>query len=94
MDSKTQFINQKELREWWVSISGDSRFDAVLLYAAAITLETCPSAEQREGVIYMKEVLLTMGDKMSEAPDFPSPGLNHNLETQRRTLETDNQKTK
>lgn len=94
MDAKTHFVSNKELREWWSDISNTPKFDLVLLHAAAIALETCPSAEQREGVIFLKNVLLTMSNADSETPNFPSPGLNHNLDSARKTLETDKTPTK
>jgi hypothetical protein len=92
MDAKNQFLNQKPLAEWWASIAGDPKFDAVLLHAAAVTLEACPDSQQRAGVLFFKEVLLTLSQKDSAGPEFAKPGLNHDLEVHRKTVETEQTK--
>jgi hypothetical protein len=94
MTAKDQFINNKPLAEWWAAIAGDTRFDSVLLHAAAVALETCPSSEQREGVIFLKEILLTIAQKEAPVVEFAKPGLNHNLEIKRRTNEEPEQDKK
>ena len=86
MNSKEQFLSDKQLHEWWAVISKDARFDKVLLHAAGCALESCPSAEQRAGVLAFKEILLTLSDVNSEPILFPTTGLSHNLEPKSRTL--------
>ncbi len=86
MTSKEQFIRQKELAAWWQGVASDTRFDSVLVYAAAATLESCPSAEQREGVIFFREMLLNLSLPEAPPPAFARPGLNHDLDIARRTL--------
>jgi hypothetical protein len=88
MDSKNQFISHKELAEWWASIANDPKFDSVLLYASNVAFEACPSAEQREGVLRFKDILLTLSNQDAPAIDFPQPGLQHNLDTKRKTTES------
>ena len=89
MKAKIQFLSSsKTLVEWWTSVSIDPRFDLVLLHAGNIALESCPSAEQREGVLFLKETLLTMSQTDIPTPDFPGPGMNHNLDTKRKTIES------
>jgi hypothetical protein len=87
MTSKEQFIQNQNLASWWGGISQDARFDQVLLHASGVALESCPSSEQRAGVLAFKEILLTLSDKEAEPVKFVSPGLDHNLEVQRRTVE-------
>lgn len=86
MNAKNQFIANKDLAAWWGIIANDARFDAVLLHASAATLESCPSAEQREGVLFLKETLLTLSQPDAEAPKFAQPGLKHDLEVHRRNI--------
>lgn len=95
MNAKDQFLSQKTLAEWWASIAGDSKFDAVMLHAQAVALETCPSAEQREGVLTFKDILLTISHAEAKTPKFAKPGINHNLDIPSRTAKpkkTDNKK--
>lgn len=86
MDSKTQFISNKNLSAWWASVAGDSRFDQVLLHASAVAFESCPSLEQRDGILKFKELLLTLSQPDAPAVAFSQPGLKHNLEPKPRTL--------
>ena len=86
MNAKTQFISDKDLAAWWSSVSQDTRFDKVMLHASAAALEGCPSAEQREGILKFKDLLLTMSQPDAEPIDFAKPGLKHDLEVPRKTV--------
>lgn len=86
MTAKDLFLQNKELAKWWAGIANDTRFDQVMLHAAAITLEGCPSPDQRLGVIFLKEVLLTLSQPESGPPQFAQPGLKHELDLHRRTI--------
>ena len=86
MTAKELFLQNKELAKWWAGIANDVRFDQVMLHAAAITLEGCPSPDQRMGVIFLKEVLLTLSEPESGPPLFAQPGLKHELDVHRRTI--------
>jgi hypothetical protein len=86
MDSKTQFLSNKTLSEWWATISNDTRFDQVLLHSSAVAFENLPSAEQRDGILKFKEILLTLSQPDSPPVAFSQPGLSHNLEPKDRTL--------
>jgi hypothetical protein len=86
MTSKDQFIANKTLAQWWASISNDDKFDQVMLHASAVAFENCPSAEQRDGVLKFKEILLTLSQPDSPTVAFSQPGLSHNLEPKSRTL--------
>lgn len=95
MDSKTQFISSKELAAWWGSVSNDERFDRVLLYASGVAFEGVASSEQREGILRFKEILMTLASAEAPPVKFVSPGLNHDLEPQRRIVQPpENQPTK
>jgi hypothetical protein len=94
MDSKTQFISHKELAEWWASIANDPKFDSVLLYASNVAFEACPSAEQRDGVLRFREILLTLSNADSVLVDFAKPGLSHNLDVKRKTIKPNPKKDK
>lgn len=87
MDTKTQFLSDKTLSSWWGGIANDSRFDRVLLHASGVALESCPSVEQRAGVLAFREILLTLANPDAEAVKFSSPGLIHDLDVPRRTVE-------
>ena len=92
MDTKSQFIANKKLAEWWGSIANDARFDHVLLHASGCALEGLPSAEQRDGVLKFKEILLTLSDSDAKPVSFASPGLHHNLEPKPRAIEVNTDK--
>jgi hypothetical protein len=85
MNAKTSFINDKNLAEWWASIANDRRFDTMLLHAGNIAFEACPSAEQREGILRFKDILLTISQPDAAPVDFPKPGLHHDLGSPRKT---------
>ena len=87
MNSKTSFIQNKELAEWWAVISGDSRFDKVVSTLKGMAFEACPSEEQRKGVLFAIEALLTMNQPETDGPDFSRPGIKYDLDSKRRTLE-------
>ncbi len=84
MDSKTQFISQKDLASWWSGISQDPRFDRVLLHASGVALESIPSAEQRTGLLKFKDILLTLSDAEAAPVQFTTPGLLHDLDVARK----------
>jgi len=86
MQAKDQFIAQKNLSEWWSSIANDPKFDTVLLYASNAAFEAMPSSDQRDGVLRFKEILLTLSNPDAAPIDFPQPGLQHNLESKRKTI--------
>jgi hypothetical protein len=86
MDSKTQFLSSKDITSWWASVSSDTRFDMVLLYACGCAIEGLPSAEQREGALKMKEILLTLSQTDEPPVKFVHSGLKYNTEPKSRTL--------
>jgi hypothetical protein len=86
MNSKEQFISNKTLSEWWASISNDPKFDSVLLYASNVAFEACPSAEQRDGVLRFREILLTLSNSDTVPVDFAKPGLKHDLDIKRKAI--------
>lgn len=77
------FLSQKELASWWSGVSCDARFDRVLLHASGVALESIPSAEQRTGVLALKDILLTLSDAEAGPVEFAKPGLLHDLEVHR-----------
>ncbi len=87
MNSKDQFIANKNLSAWWGTIAGDSRFDSVLLHAGGMALEGMASQEQRDGALKFKEILLTMAIPEAAPVSFTKPGLHHNLDEPRKTAE-------
>jgi hypothetical protein len=96
MDAKSQFLANKQTRDWWASVVSNQNFDVVLLHASAVALESLPSAEQRAGVLTFREILQTLGDKEAGPVKFSSPGLIHNLDVPSRTNkpETESKKEK
>jgi hypothetical protein len=86
MDSKTQFVSNKTLSEWWASIANDPKFDSVLLYASNAAFEGCPTEGQRDGVLKFREILLTLSNQDSAPVDFAKPGLKYDLDIKRKTI--------
>jgi hypothetical protein len=94
MQSKEMFLSNTELSKWWSSIASDSRFDMVLLYASGCAIEAIPSAEQREGALRMKDILLTIANKEADPVQFVKTGLSHDLEPKSRALKPKEEKKK
>jgi hypothetical protein len=92
MQAKEQFIAQKELAAWWSSVSSDTRFDTMMLFAGNVAFEACPSAEQREGILRFKEILLTLSQPNSAPVSFAKTGLIHDLDRPRKTVSTKTEK--
>ena len=86
MDSKSQFLSAKDLASWWGSVASDTRFDMVLLYASGCAIEGLPSAEQREGALKMKEILLTLSQSETPPVKFTTSGLKYDTDPKSRNL--------
>ena len=87
MTAKAQFLANEKLKAWWSKIVEDEKFDQVMLHASAIALEGCPSSDQRDGVLAFKMILSTMPEAESSDVLFAKPGLSHDLEPKRKTVE-------
>jgi hypothetical protein len=92
MQAKEQFIAQKELAAWWSSISNDTRFDTMMLFAGNVAFEACPSSEQRDGILRFKEILLTLSQPDAAPVSFAKTGLIHDLDRPRKTVSTKTEK--
>ena len=92
MNAKTQFCSNKDLSAWWSAVSNDTRFDTMLLYAGNVAFEACPSAEQRDGILRFKEILLTLSQPDSAPINFAKTGLIHDLDRPRKTVSTKTEK--
>lgn len=83
MNAKTLFLRKEpgkqSLAEWWASICHDERFEVVMVYARAVTMEMRPTQPQIEGAELMLATLLTLPDNEEGYSAFPSPGLVHDL---------------
>ena len=65
----------------------DRQEGSCLLHANGMTLEGMASAEQREGALKFKEILLTMAVPEAAPVSFIRPGLHHNLDEPHKTVE-------
>jgi hypothetical protein len=86
MTSKDLFIQDKDLAAWWSNIANSGNFDRVIQALKGLALETCPNDEQRAGVLFAIDALLTISQPDAPAVAFSQPGLSHNLEPKDRTL--------
>jgi hypothetical protein len=87
MNAKTLFLQNKELAQWWSSVVDNPNYERVMLHASAAVFESTPSAESRSGILQFREMLATMSEADSEAPELPSPKLRHPADLHRRTVE-------
>lgn len=87
MNAKQQLIANKPLREWWLGVTDNPLFDQLLLHVKAMTMEAKPSPQQLEGVSTFIETLQTIAQTDAPEPEYPEPGINHNLEIKRKTIE-------
>ena len=77
MTAKELLIANKPLKEWWVAISHDPRFESVCALAVAEVAMTNPPQAQMEGVNRTIELLLHFCDNETKSMGIPSPGLEH-----------------
>lgn len=77
---KTLFQSKKELREWWAVVTGDPRFDDVLLHVRSMILDNNQTTETLAGARYYENALVSIGQAEEMGDDFPSPGLHHDLD--------------
>jgi hypothetical protein len=92
MTSKQLFIQDKDLTEWWSNIANSGNFDKVTQALKGLALESCPNDEQRAGVLFAIDALLTISQPDAPAVAFSQPGIIHNLEPKSRTLKPKNAK--
>ena len=79
-DSKEIFLKDKELAKWWVGVTRDSRFTAVLTYGRAEIMEARPTQEQMVGAELLIHTLTNLPETDAAEFDFPNPGLHHQAE--------------
>lgn len=77
---KTLFQSKKELCQWWAMVTGDSRFDDVLLHVRSMILDNNQTTETLAGARYYENALVSIGQAEELSDDFPSPGLHHDLD--------------
>lgn len=76
----TLFQSKKDLCQWWAAVTGDPRFDDVLLHVRSMMLEFGPTTESLEGARRYENALVSIGQAVELGDDFPSPGLHHDLD--------------
>jgi len=79
-DSKSLFISQKALAEWWGSVVSNPNYDTVMLHARATALEQVPDASQRDGALHFAQILSTLHQPTDAGSHFPRPRLNHKFD--------------
>lgn len=61
-------------------VTGDSRFDDVLLHVRSMILDNNQTTETLAGARYYENALVSIGQAEELSDDFPSPGLHHDLD--------------
>ena len=93
MSAAKQLFLRKEpgkqsLSEWWVTVIHDERFQMVLTFARAETMECRPTQPQMEGAEMMLATLMTLSDNEETFTAYPNPGIVHTMPV--KTAETKN----
>jgi hypothetical protein len=86
MTSKELLIADKELCAWWNGIVGDVRFDRMVMILKSSTFDGTPTPEQADGINKFIASMTTIANPDAAPIDFPQPGLQHNLESKRKTI--------
>lgn len=94
MDAKTLLSKDKKLLQWWASVVEDERFEQVKLILKAHVFEGRPSPDQMIGVTTFIESMTSIIDPEEAPTVYAQPGLSHDLESPRRTINSDKPKTK
>jgi hypothetical protein len=92
MDSKTQFLSDKKLLQWWTGVVEDARFNQVMMHLKAATFEGNPTVEQQSGISQFINSMESIVNPDEGPTVYASPGLNHNLEITRKTAEPEKEK--
>lgn len=74
---KQLFQSKKELLQWWAAVTGDPRFDDVLLHVRSMILEYNQTTESLAGARYYENALVSICQGEDLGGEFPSPGLHH-----------------
>lgn len=80
MNAKENFLRDKDLVKWWVSITHDPRYDAVVTHARSMIMESAMERAEMVGARHILGVLETMAETPDKAFEFPSPGVIHNVD--------------
>lgn len=86
MAPKDQFLRQTELVKASLAILKSDSFEQLMVYAKAEFASHNPTNEQMTGANTFERVLLDMVNRGGEVIEFPTPGLEHNLEVERAEL--------
>lgn len=81
--SKDIFLKDKELVKWWVSVTHNDRFEAILTFARAEIMENRPTQDQMIGSELLIHTLSTLAETEAASFDFPNPGLHHMADSNR-----------
>jgi hypothetical protein len=88
MTPKDLFIKDKELCKWWGEISTSDNFGKVIVYARAQMFDEKCSSEELAGANKFIAALNRLDEAPATKPQFPSSGINHNLDVPRRTAQS------
>jgi hypothetical protein len=80
MNAKLNFLRNKELCKYWVSIARDQRFADLITHCRAAMIESRPTQEMIEGAESFIDILETICDNEGSDMPFPSPGLHHDVD--------------
>lgn len=92
MNAKELLKSDQPLCKWWSSIVGDSKFDRMMLILKADSFERNPSPEQQSGITQFIAGMESIVNPDEPQADYAAPGLNHNLDTVRKTVEPEKPK--
>lgn len=86
MAPKTQFLRQRDLVKASLAILKSDAFEQLMVYAKAEFASRNPNNEQMTGANEFERTLLNMVNSGEIPAEFPSPGLEHNLDVKRQEL--------
>lgn len=87
MNAKELLSKDKKLLQWWTSVIEDARFDQVMLILKASTFEGNPTPDQQSGITQFIASMESIVNADEGPTVYASPGLIHNLEIPRKTVE-------
>lgn len=77
--SKIAFQRNKELAEWWATVSRNPDFDSVLIHARSAMMESGVTFEQMQGANRLLAILLGLCEADAPPEPLPTPGLVHEV---------------
>jgi len=81
MNAKKLLSEDKALAQWWGAIAHDVRFERILLHVSHEIVANQRGSEFLTGALFVTQTLSTIADAEGVSIPLPSPGLDHDLES-------------